>query len=75
MCHKRIEYVKFPEPLKGKKSQREAASSAQETKTGQPHDPPKFTKKDKAAAEAAVQSSQRRSQDMVQTVAQAMSAR
>ncbi len=74
MCHKRIEYVKFPEPLKGKKSQREAASSAQETKTGQPHDPPKFTKKDKAAAEAAVQSSQRRSQDMVQTVARAMSA-
>ena len=74
MFHKRIEYVKFPEPLKGKKSQREAASSAQETKTGQPHDPPKFTKKDKAAAEAAVQSSQRRSQDMVQTVARAMSA-
>ena len=74
MCRKRIEYVKFPEPLKGKKSQREAANAAQEIKTGQPYEPPKFTKKDKAAAEAAVQNSQRQSQDMVQTVAQAMSA-
>ncbi len=66
--------MKFPEPLKGKKSQREAASTAQETKTGQPYDPPKFTKRDRAAAEAAVQNSQRQSQEMIQTVAQAMSA-
>ncbi len=72
MCHKRIEYTKFASPLKGKKSQREAANLVRETQTGQPHDPPKFTKKDKAAAEAAVQNSQRRNQDMVQAMAQTM---
>ena len=74
MCKTRIEYVKFPKPLVGKKGQREAASVAQETKSGPPYDPPKFTKKDKAAAEAAAQSTQRQNQEMIQTVAQAMSA-
>ncbi len=74
MCKTRIEYAKFPKPLVGKKSQREAASAAQETKSGPPCDPPKFTKKDKAAVEAAAQSPQRQNQEMIQTVAQAMSA-
>ena len=64
----------IPKTIGGKKSQREAASAAQETKSGPPCDPPKFTKKDKAAVEAAAQSPQRQNQEMIQTVAQAMSA-
>ena len=74
ICQKRIEYTKHATPLKGKKGQREAANAVRESQTGQPHDPPKFTKKDRAAAEAAVQNSQRRNQDMVQVMTQTLSA-
>ena len=74
VCRQRIEYTKHSAPLKGKKSQREALNKARESQEGQPHEPPKLTKKDRAAAEAAVLDSQRHNRDMAQVVNQTLSA-